>query len=42
MADLGAEDKLKQICDALRIETLKPAEDEADAIVRNAKEQAKG
>ncbi|EGK69396.1 V-type ATP synthase subunit E [Chlamydia abortus] len=41
MADLGAEDKLKQICDALRIETLKPAEDEADAIVRNAKEQAK-
>ncbi|WP_348662867.1 V-type ATP synthase subunit E [Chlamydia vaughanii] len=41
MADLSAEDKLKQICDALRVETLKPAEDEADAIVRNAKEQAK-
>ncbi|ETF37157.1 ATP synthase subunit [Chlamydia pecorum MC/MarsBar] len=41
MADLGANDKLKQICDALRIETLKPAEEEAEVIVCNAKEQAK-
>lgn len=41
MADLGANDKLKQICDALRIETLKPAEEEAELIVCNAKEQAK-
>lgn len=41
MADLGANDNLKQICDALRIETLKPAEEEAEVIVCNAKEQAK-
>lgn len=41
MADLGANDKLKQICDALRIETLKPAEEEAEVIVCNTKEQAK-
>ncbi|WP_038501290.1 V-type ATP synthase subunit E [Chlamydia avium] len=41
MADLSAENKLKQICDALRIETLKPAEDEAATIVENAKENAK-
>ena len=41
MAGLGANDKLKQICDALRIETLKPAEEEAEVIVCNAKEQAK-
>lgn len=39
--NLSAEDKLQQICDALRVETLKPAEDEADAIVRGAEEQAK-
>ncbi len=41
MADLSAEDKLKQICDALRVETLKPAEDEAAAIIESAKEKAK-
>lgn len=41
MADLNAQDKLKQICDVLRIETLKPAEKEADIIIRDAKERAK-
>ncbi|EPP34613.1 ATP synthase (E/31 kDa) subunit [Chlamydia ibidis] len=41
MADLNSDGKLKQICDALRLETLKPAEEEADIIVRNAHEQAK-
>ncbi len=41
MANLSAQDKLQQICDALRIETLKPAEEEAERIVDNAKEQAK-
>ncbi|ADH17077.1 V-type ATP synthase subunit E [Chlamydia trachomatis E/C599] len=41
MADLSAQDKLKQICDALREETLKPAEEEAGSIVHNAREQAK-
>lgn len=41
MANLSAQDKLKQICDALRVETLKPAEEEANTIVNNAKEQAK-
>ena len=41
MADLSAQDKLKQICDALREETLKPAEEEASSIVHNAKEQAR-
>ncbi|WP_201457052.1 V-type ATP synthase subunit E [Chlamydia sp. 17-3921] len=41
MADLGAKDKLKQICNTLRVETLKPAEEEAAIIIRNAKEQAK-
>lgn len=41
MADLSAQDKLKQICDTLREETLKPAEEEAGSIVHNAREQAK-
>nr|CRI42214.1 V-type ATP synthase subunit E [Chlamydia pneumoniae] len=41
MANLNADDKLKQICDALRLDTLKPAEDEAAALLHNAKEQAK-
>lgn len=41
MADLNAQDKLKQICDVLRVETLKPAEKEADVIIRDAKERAK-
>lgn len=41
MAGLSAQDKLKQICDALREETLKPAEEEAGSIVHNAREQAK-
>lgn len=41
MADLSAQDKLKQICDTLREETLKPAEEEAGSIVYNAREQAK-
>ena len=41
MANLSAQDKLKQICDALKVETLKPAEEEANTIVNNAKEQAK-
>lgn len=41
MADLTAQDKLKQICDALRVETLKPAEEQADLIIQEAKERAK-
>ncbi|SPN73253.1 V-type ATP synthase subunit E,ATP synthase archaeal, H subunit [Chlamydia serpentis] len=41
MPNLSASDKLKQICDALRLETLKPAEEEAAALLHNAKEQAK-
>ncbi|ANH78870.1 V-type ATP synthase subunit E [Candidatus Chlamydia sanziniae] len=41
MTNLSADDKLKHICDTLRLETLKPAEEEASAVVQSAKEQAK-
>lgn len=41
MADLTAQDKLKEICNALLVETLKPAEEQADLIIHDAKARAK-